>query len=149
LGEDVSHLASKMDDFKKSSFKIQHALDITDQEKGRLSILEKLQIYENETIINIKQLKTEMMNSIQNSSSDISAKLKLLNESTSLTANSVKEVQENQQKIINWLANKRQRNKIDPKEPKFINHSHTPYAKIAVKTNSEDVINTGDIDMNV
>ena len=85
LGEDVSHLASKMDDFKKSSFKIQHALDITDQEKGRLSIIEKLQIYENETIINIKQLKTEMMNSIENSSSDISAELKLLKESTSLT----------------------------------------------------------------
>ena len=80
-----------MDDFKKSSFKIQHALDITDQEKGRLAILEKLQIYENETVINIKQLKTEMMNSIENSSSDISAELKLLKESASLTGKSLSE----------------------------------------------------------
>ena len=96
--------------------------------------------------MNIKHLKTEMMNSIQNSSSDISAELKSLKESTSLTANSVKEVQENQQKIINWLANKRQRTKIDPKTPKDITQSHTPYAKIAAKTNDKDVNNTGDID---
>ena len=67
-------------------------LDINGQEKGRLSILEKLQIYENETIINIKQLKTEMMNSIENSSSDISAELKLLKESSSLTGKSLSEV---------------------------------------------------------
>ena len=141
-----------MDDFKKSSFKIQHALDINDQEKGKLSILETLKIYENDTIVNIKQLKTEMVASIQNSSSDISAELKSIRESTSLTANSVKGVQENQQKIINWLANKRQRNKIDPKEPKYITQSHTPYAKIAVKTNDiydEDVNNTGDNDMKI
>ena len=147
LGEDVSHLASKMDDFKKSSFKIQHALDINDQEKGKLSILETLKIYENETIMNIKELKTEMVNLIQNSSSDISAELQSLKESTSLTANSVKEVQENQQKIINWLANKRQRIKIDPKEPKYITQSHTTYPKIAVK--DEKDVNTGDNDVNI
>ena len=102
--------------------------------------------------MNIKHLKTEMMNSIQNSSSDISAELKSLKESTSLTANSVKEVQENQQKIINWLANKRQRTKIDPKEPIDITQSHTPYAKIAAKTNDihdKDVNNTGDIDIDL
>lgn len=93
-----------------------------------------------------------MINSIQNSSSNISAELKSLKESTSLTANSVKEVQKNQQKIINWLANKKQRSKNDPKVPKYVTQSYTPYAKIAVKTNyiyGKDVNNTGDIDMKV
>ena len=94
------------------------------------------------------------MNSIQNSSSDISAELKSLKESTSLTANSVKEVQENQQKIINWLANKRQRTKIDPKEPIDITQSHTPYAKITANINDthRDIlkkdVNTGNNGVN-
>ena len=67
LEQDVSQLTSKMDDFKKSSFKIQHALDVSDQEKDRLTILEKLKNYENETIQNMKLWKKDVVDSIQNS----------------------------------------------------------------------------------
>ena len=89
LGTDVSHLAAKMDDFKTSSLNLQRALDASEQQKEKQSILEQMTINENLTMTQLNLLQQE----IEANNAEIAEN----------TLDTIKEVLENQEVIITWM----------------------------------------------
>ena len=95
LGTDVSHLAAKMDDFKTSSLDLQRALDSSEQQKEKQSILEQMKINENLTMTQLNVLQKEIEAS--------NAEIKPLKLFANRTLETIKEVLENQEAIIAWV----------------------------------------------